>query len=100
MPASIEFLRVTLGLIGVGCAFLLGRSVAIARKGPVKKSTLYGWMVRTGACMVAVAFRHALDAIVVLAWSLGAAALAFGWWNASRPRKDEDLARIIFPDGE
>ena len=100
MSASLELLRVLLGLIGVGCALLLGRSGALARQGRMKKSTLYGWTVRSLACMVAVIFRHAPDAIAVAAWSLGAAAFAFGWWHASRPREEEDLTSVIFPDDE
>ncbi len=89
-----------LGLIGVGCAFMLGRSGAIARQGRLKKSSLYTWLLRTAACMVAVWLRHPLDVVDILVWSLAAASIALGFWHASRPRREEDLTGTMFPDGQ
>jgi hypothetical protein len=98
MPVSLEFLRGVLGLIGAGCAFMMGYSAAAVRKGWQKRSRLYGWTVRTAACMVAVAIRHRVDATAIVVWTAAAAAFALGFWNASRPRKEEDLVSAIFPD--
>jgi hypothetical protein len=98
MPVSLEFLRGVLGLIGVGCAFMLGRSAGAVRKGWQKPSRLYGWIVRAAACMVAVAIRHSIDATAIIVWAVAAAAGGFGYWAASRPRKQEDLVSAIFPD--
>ena len=98
MPVSLEFLRGVLGLIGAGCAFMLGRSAAAVRKGWQKPSRLYGWILRTAACMIALAIRHPLDATALIVWAVAAAAFAYGFWSASRPRKEEDLVSAIFPD--
>ena len=98
MPVSIEFLRGVLGLIGAGCAFMMGRSAAAVRKGWQKPTRLYGWIVRTAACMVAVAIRHFVDATAVIVWVVAVAAGGVGFWMASRPRKEEDLVSAIFPD--
>src|ERR1035437_8087436 len=98
MPVSMEFLRGVLGLIGAGCAYMMGRSAAAVRKGWQKRSRLYGWTIRTAACMVALMIRHPLDATDLVVWAAAAAAFALGFWNASRPRKEEDLVSTIFPD--
>jgi len=42
MPVSTEFLRGVLGLIGIGCAYMMGRSA-----GWQKRSRIYGWWIRT-----------------------------------------------------
>jgi len=94
----MEFLRGVLGLIGVGCAYMMGRSAAALRKGWQKKSRLYGWMVRAAACMVALMIRHPVDATAIIVWSVAAAVLAFGYWSTSRAKKEEDLTRTMFPD--
>jgi len=98
MPVSIEFLRGVLGLIGAGCAYMLGRSAAAVRKGWQKRSRLAGWSLRTAACLGALMIRHPFDATAVVGWVGAAAAFALGFWGASRPRKEEDLVSAIFPD--
>lgn len=94
----MEFLRGVLGLIGVGCAYMLGRSVVLVRKGWQKGSRSYGWAIRSAACLVAVALRHPVDVADLAVWSLSAAAFALGYVVASRERKEEDLTKTIFPD--
>jgi len=98
MPVSMEFLRGVLGLIGAGCAYMLGRSAAAWRKGWQKKSRQYGWAIRAAACMLALAIHHSVDATAVIAWAAAAAALAFGFWKTSRVKTEEDLTRTMFPD--
>ena len=98
MPVSIEFLRGVLGLIGIGCAYMAGRSAAALRKGWQKKSRLYGWIVRTSACLIAMAIRHPVDNADIAIWVLSAAACALGFRITSRERPPEDLTRTIFPD--
>ena len=100
MPVSFTFLRLTLAAIGAGCAFMLGRSAVGFRRRSVRKSTLYAWAIRTVACLLAVAFRFALDAVDIAVWCISAAAFVSGWWNGSRPRKEEDLTHVMFPDGK
>ncbi len=99
MLVSMEFLRGVLGLIGVGCAFMLGRSLAAVRKGWQKKSRIYGWAIRTVACMVALTVRHPIGAAEIAVWSIAAGLLAIGYWTTWRRKPEEDLTKKIF-DGQ
>jgi hypothetical protein len=94
----MEFLRGLLGVLGMGAAFMTGRSAVAVRKGWQKSSRLYGWVIRTLVCVVAVAFRNPVDTIDLIMWGLTALALAGGMWSALRRRPQEDLTRRIFPD--
>jgi hypothetical protein len=98
MPISFEFLRGVVGLIGIGCAYMLGRSVASVRRGWMKRSRVYGWTIRTLACLVAVGLRHSLDMADIAVWCLSAAAFGLAYWITLRERKEEDLTHTIFPD--
>jgi hypothetical protein len=99
MPVSFEILRVVLGVIGIGCAYMLGRAVVAVRKGWQRRSRLYGWAVRTAACLLAMTVRHPVDLTAILIWSLSAVAFAAAYWNTSRERREEDLTETMFPVG-
>ena len=96
----IELLRGLLGLIGIGSAFMAGRTLAAVRKGLLKAGRHYAWMVRAVVCLAALAFRHAPDAVMIGGWALAAAAFAGGWWQASHPKPPEDLSQEIVPRDE
>jgi hypothetical protein len=96
----IELFRVLLGLIGVGSAFMAGRTLAAVRKGLLKAGRHLAWVVRTLVCLAALAFRHAPDAVMIGGWALSAAAFAGGWWQASHAKPPEDLSVKIFPPDE
>ena len=98
MPVSLEFIRGILGFIGIGCAFMLGRSVVAVRRGWQKQSTLVGWAVRALLCLGAVAFRHSVDVADVAVWILSVVAFGLGVWETSRPRKQDNLTKEMFPD--
>jgi hypothetical protein len=98
MLVSTEFLRGALGLIGVGCAYMLGRSAAAARKGWIRRSRVYGWAVRMAACMIALTIRHPVDTTEIAVWCLAAAVLAAGYWTTWRRKPEEDLTGKIFDD--
>lgn len=98
MPASFEFLRGVLGLIGIGCAYMMGRSVAAVRRGWQKPTAMYGWMIRAVLCLGAIIIRHPVDLPAILIWVLAVVAFAFALWDASRGKKQEDLSHTIFPD--
>jgi hypothetical protein len=100
MPASIELLRIVLGLIGIGCACMAARPVVRARKGLQKQSYATGWIVRSGLCLAGTMFRHPVDAIDIAVWLLMAAAAAAAWWAASHSKPPEDPATRIFPGEE
>ena len=93
----MEFLRGLLGLLGVGAAFMAGRSAVAVRKGRQKPSRLYGWAIRTVVCVAAIAFRNPVDTVDLIVWGLAAAALAGGAWSVSHAKPPEDLTRRIFP---
>ena len=98
MAVSLEFLRGLLGFLGMGAAFMTGRSAVAVRKGWQKPSRLYGWAIRTAVCVVAVAFRNRVDAVDLIVWGMAAVALAGGMRSALRQKPPEDLTRQIFPD--
>jgi hypothetical protein len=98
MNVSMDFLRGVLGLLGIACAYMAGRSAAAVRKGWHKPSRLYGWIIRTVLCLAAVSFRYPLDSVDILVWALAAVAFTFALWNTSREKPQEDLTRTIFPE--
>jgi hypothetical protein len=97
MPVSIEFMRGIAGFIGIGCAYMLGRSAALFRKGKLKQFQLYGWVFRTALCMVGIALRNRVDAADIVVWTLGAIAFGLALWNHSRQKTEEDLTSTMFP---
>jgi hypothetical protein len=98
MPGSFEFLRGILGVIGLACAYMAGRSLVAVRKGWQKPGALYGWIVRAAVCLAAVAFRHPVDTVAIVLWTLAAAAFALAAWQTSHRPPPEDLTRQIFPE--
>jgi len=100
MPVSLEFLRGIAGFIGIGCAYLLGRSLALLRQGRERQFRFYGWIFRTLMCMIGVGLRNPLDAADIVVWTLAAIAFAGALWNHSRPKVEEDLTRKMFPEDD
>jgi hypothetical protein len=98
MAVSFEFLRGVLGVIGVACAFMAGRSLVAVRKGWQKPSTLYGWMIRAAVCLSAIIFRHPVDNTAFVLWTMAAAVFAVAIWQTSHRKPPEDLSRQIFPE--
>jgi hypothetical protein len=98
MPVSLEFMRGILGFIGIGCAFMLGRSIVAVRRGWQKQSMLVGWVVRLLLCMAAVFFRHPIDAADIAVTTLAILACAFGAYQTAHQKQEEDLTKTIFPE--
>src|ERR1035438_3117721 len=98
MLVPIEFLRGLIGLIGIGCAYLAGRSTVAVRKGWQKPSRLIGWILRMLLCFAAAAFRPPLASADVAVLALAAVAFSSALWNTSREKPQEDLPHTIFPD--
>jgi hypothetical protein len=96
----MEFLRGVLGLIGVACAYMLGRSLASVRRGWQKPTRLYGWIIRSVLCLGAITLRYGIDATALIIWSLAAVAFGIAFWDASREKKQEDLTHTIFPEDQ
>jgi hypothetical protein len=98
MPVSMEFLRGVLGLFGIACAYMTGRSAVAVRKGWQKPPRLYGWIIRAVLCLAAMAFRFPLDFVDFLVWALAGVAFTSAIWSTSREKPREDLTRTIFPE--
>jgi hypothetical protein len=98
MPGSFEFLRGILGVIGLACAYMAGRSLVAVRKGWQKLGALYGWIIRSTVCLFAIAFRHPVDTVAIVLWAMAAAAFALAAWQTSHRPPPEDLTRQIFPE--
>ena len=92
-----EFLRGVLGLLGLGCAYMTGRTTAAVRKGQLKLPRLYAWLLRTAVCMLALSFRHPVDTLSIVIWTLALLAYAAGYWQATHQKPPEDLTNEIFP---
>ena len=96
----MALMRGLLGLIGIGSAFMAGRTMAAVRQGLLKPGRHYAWIVRALVCLAALAFRHFPDALMIGAWALSVAAFAGGWRHASHPHPPEDLSHEIVPHDE
>jgi hypothetical protein len=92
-----EFLRGFLGLLALACAYMTGRTLVALRKGQLKVSRLYGWVIRTVLCLLALSFRHPVDGVSLTIWALVLLAFGGGFWQASHQRPPEDLTNEIFP---
>ena len=100
MPVSMEFLRGVLGLIGIACAYMLGRSLAAVRRGWQKPTRVYGWIIRAVLCLVAITLRYGIDTTALIIWLFAAVAFAVALWGASREKQQEDLTHTIFPEDQ
>ncbi len=99
MPVPIEFFRGVLGVIALGCAYMAARSVVGVRRGLLKLSRLYSWIIRTVVCLAAIAFRRSVDTVDLVVWTLTVLSFAIGYWQATRPPKvEEDLTKKMFED--
>jgi hypothetical protein len=92
-----EFLRGVLGLLGLACAYMVGRTLVGVRKGQLKLSRVYGWLFRTILCMLALSFRHPVDGLSLIIWIFALVAFAAGFRQASHQKPPEDLTHEIFP---
>ena len=93
----MEFLRGLVGVIGIGCAYMVGRSAVAVRHGWQKPGRLYGWVIRMLVCLGAVAFRHSIDTALLIIAALAAVAFSAALWDTSREKKRDEPPHI-FPD--
>jgi hypothetical protein len=98
LPVPIEFLRGVLGVLSLFFAYMAGRTYIAVRKGRVKLSRFYGWLLRAVLCALALALRHVIDTTAMVIWTLDVLLLAAGAWQATHEKKPEDLTHEIFPD--
>ncbi len=99
MPASLQALRIVVGLLSIFFAHFLGRSVAVAAKGERRKRPLYTWAFRYALCLGALCY-HGVDGLAIVILILDVILFAAGWWDEWRPKHEEDLTRKMFGDDE
>ncbi len=87
-----------LGALGVLFAYFLGRGAVKLRRGEVTRGATFSWALRTTVCVYAVFFFGGLRWPFILVFVLAAASLIGGVWLESRPKKVEDLSKIMFPE--
>jgi chromate transport protein ChrA len=95
MPTGL--FQTLLGALGVLFAHFLGRSAVKLQCGQVPRGATFGWALRTTVCVYAVFYFGGLHWPFMLVLALAAASLAGGVWLESRPKKVEDLSKIMFP---
>ena len=102
MPLPIDFMRGLVGVIGIGCAYMLARAVAAVRADQARISKVYGWLIRLTLCLAAVWYpvRGSVDTVDLAIWGLAVVSFAAGYWDATREKKQEDLTHEIFPDSD
>jgi hypothetical protein len=89
--------QAVLGILGVMFAHMLGRSAVKLWRGEVRRGVTIGWALRTTVCVYGVFYFGGFRWPFLLVFALAAAALVAGAWLESRPRKVEDLSKVMFP---
>jgi uncharacterized membrane protein len=97
MPVPIEFLRGVLGILCLFFAYMTGKTYVSLKKGRVRLSRFYAWLLRTVLCAMALGLRHQIDTIAIGVWALAAVLFGLGFWEASHEKPPEDLTHEIFP---
>lgn len=83
------FLRFFLGILAVFFAFNLGRAIAHKRR-------VFGWALRTTVTLLAVFWGHPFDWQDAVVIGLTLLAAAGGYFQAIRPKHEEDLVGKMF----
>lgn len=99
MPAQWVVLRIVLGVLCVGFAHVLGRSIA-GKQTPVKSRTgPASWALRVLLTGIGVAWKGGVDLLASVVFALSVVAAALGFYYERRPKKPaEDLTKQMFPD--
>ena len=95
MPTGL--FQTLLGALGVLFAHFLGRGAVKLQRGEVSRGATFGWALRTTVCVYAVFYLGGWRWPFMLVFALAAASLTGGVWLESRPKKVEDLSKIMFP---
>jgi hypothetical protein len=95
MPVSLEFLRGVLGCLSLFFAHFLGRTIGKIFKRKSSRRQLFTWTLRFVLSVGAVCYR-AVDNLAMIILILAALALAAGWWDEWRPKREEDLTQTMF----
>jgi len=96
MPPVI--LRLMMGAFCILFAYAFGKSVLRFRRGRERRSRTIAWALRAVVTALAAAWGAGFDLITVAVVSLAALTFAGGAYVEWRPKHEEELDRIIFPN--
>lgn len=93
-------LRLLIGLMCIGFAYMLGRNLVL--RIPRKRGTgPASWTLRTLIAAVAVSWRVGIDWLSLLVYGASAVSFSLGIYRARKPPKPpEDLSRLLLPSDE
>ncbi len=98
MPARFWILRVLLGLMCVGFAYMWGRAVGRHGRPARRGMGTMSWTIRTLVAAAALQWGAGTDLFAGAAYGTSAAAWAAGFFFSRRPKgPGEDLTKEIFP---
>jgi hypothetical protein len=89
------------GFLGSLCVFFahfFGRSSARLYKRTERQSRWLAWALRTIVTALAVLWRRGLDTISLATLVLAGLAFAAGAYDEWRPRRQEEISKILFPE--
>ena len=93
----LDTLRLMMGAFCVLFAYAFGKSVINFWRGRQRRSRTIGWALRTILTGVAAAWRAGFDVITLAAFTLAAISFAGGAYLAWRPKREEEIDRVLFP---
>ncbi len=90
-PVPIQFLRVLLGLMAMGFAYMLGRAATRLHNAGQPMTRALAWVLRTVATVGAVLWTRGFDPLAIVVLAAAAASLAAGVYMESRPHRTEEI---------
>ena len=99
MPAKMWIVRVVVGLMCVGFAYFLGRSLALPQTHGRKGTGPASWGIRTVLAGGAVLWGVGIDILAIAVYVLAIVSGAAGYFLGRRPKEpDKDPTQQMFPD--
>jgi len=93
----LGFLRGMLGVLCLAFAQFFGRSYIRLHRGRERKSRTIAWALRTIVTGVAVVWRASFDAVTIVVVVGAILSFAAGAYFEWRPKHQEELDKIMFP---
>jgi hypothetical protein len=97
MVSTFFLARFILGLLGIFFTYLLGLAIARLQQGKLRGYHVFRPAVRALLALLALLWPLGPDALAITVYALALLAGALGFWNAWRPKHEEDLSRKIVP---
>lgn len=95
--STFVLLRIIVGVFCIAFAHFFGRSVIRFEQGKERQSRMLAWALRTIVTGAAASWRSWFDITTIAVWSLAVLSLAAGIYDEWRPKREENLQKIMFP---